>query len=115
MLTMYGISNCDTVKKAKKWLDVNNVEFTFHDYKKQGCPPSLVNEFTKHFTLEQLINTRGTTWRKLEDAQKEKLDAASAVLLMSENPSLIKRPVVHLNKLWLIGFNESNYQVLTKK
>jgi arsenate reductase (glutaredoxin) len=114
VLTMYGISNCDTVKKAKKWLDASGIAYAFHDYKKQGCPVSLVEEFTKHLTLEQLINKRGTTWRKLENPDKDTLDTASAMLLMSENPSLIKRPIVHFDKLWLIGFNESDYQVLTK-
>jgi arsenate reductase len=112
MLTLYGISNCDTVKKAKKWLDSNGLNYTFHDYKKQGCPTTLVEEFTTHFTLEQLINKRGTTWRNLEDRVKENLSPEAAVLVMSENSSLIKRPILHHNTHWLIGFKEADYLAL---
>jgi len=114
MPTLYGIANCDTVKKAKKWLESNNQDFSFHDYKKQGCPVSLVKEFTEHFSFEQLINKRGTTWRKLEDHVKENLTDAGAIALMSENSSLIKRPIFHHNKQWLIGFNEADYQASIK-
>lgn len=113
MLTLYGIGNCDTVKKAKTWLEQNSLDYTFHDYKKQGCPVALVNEFAKHFTLEQLINKRGTTWRNLESHKKENLDTRAAVLLMSQNSSLIKRPIVHRNHQWLIGFSENDYLTLT--
>jgi Spx/MgsR family transcriptional regulator len=110
MLTLYGISNCDTVKKAKQWLDKNGLNYAFHDYKKQGCPIALVEELGAHFSLEQLINKRGTTWRNLEDHVKTDLDAEAAFALMSENASLIKRPILHRNTQWLIGFNEADYQ-----
>ena len=109
MLTLYGISNCDTVKKAKKWLESHSIEYNFHDYKKQGCPVSLVEEFAQHFKLEQLINKRGTTWRNLDSHIKENLDSDKAITLMSENSSLIKRPILQHNKLWLIGFTETDY------
>ncbi|MFT4862096.1 MAG: Spx/MgsR family transcriptional regulator [Pseudohongiellaceae bacterium] len=114
MLTLYGISNCDTVKKAKKWLENNNLDYNFHDYKKQGCPTSLVQEFTEHFALEQLINKRGTTWRNLDSQAKQNLASDFAITLMSENPSLIKRPILHRNNQWLIGFATADYDTLVQ-
>ncbi len=112
MLTIYGISNCDTVKKAKKWLESHDLPYQFHDYKKQGCSPDLVKEFARHFSIEQLINKRGTTWRSLSNAEQTNLEPANAVILMSSNPSLIKRPILHHKQRWLIGFSEDNYQQL---
>ena len=79
MITLFGINNCDTIKKTRKWLEQHGVEYQFHDYKKLGCPAELANTFLEHFSHEQLINRRGTTWRKLPDPVKQSLDRESAV------------------------------------
>ncbi|MDA0689447.1 MAG: ArsC family reductase [Proteobacteria bacterium] len=110
MTTIYGISNCDTMKKARNWLQANGLAYDFHDYKKSGCDSTLAKQLLSRFTLEQVINKRGTTWRKLDDAVKEKLTVNSAAALMTENPSLIKRPILQHGRSWLIGFDEKEWQ-----
>lgn len=112
MLTVYGISNCDTIKKTRKWLDAQGIDYQFHDYKKQGCPTTLVKQFLQYFSHTELINTRGTTWRKLDNSLKNNLTARSAVTLMSENSSMIKRPLIQSSKGWTIGFDEKTLQSL---
>ncbi len=109
MITLYGISNCDTIKKARNWLQSNNLEYEFHDYKKLGCDQKLAKLFLAKFGLETAINRRGTSWRKLPDKIKQEIDSASAVGLMSENPSLIKRPIVATAESWLIGFDAQEW------
>ena len=95
MTTLYGIPNCDTVKKARAWLTEHGVEYTFHDFKKQGVPASDLDGWLKAAGWETLVNRKGTTWRKLDEAERSKVaDAASAKVLMLNNASVIKRPVV---------------------
>ena len=115
MTTLYGINNCDTVKKTKKLLEESGVEYEFHDYKKLGCEEALVKEFLKHFDYTSLVNTRGTTWRKFPDSVKESLNEASAIKLMSENNSLIKRPIIESQGKWQLGFDKDKIQSLTKE
>ena len=105
MVTLFGINNCDTTKKTKKWLDDQRAEFQFHDYKKLGCPPELAEIFLVQFELKNVINTRGTTWRKLPEEQKNGLDRGNAVVLMEERPSIIKRPILDIDGQWVIGFD----------
>ena len=105
MITLYGISNCDTIKKARNWLQSNNLEYEFHDYKKLGCDQKLGKRFLKEFGLESTINRRGTTWRKLPDEIKQELNSEKALELMTDNPSLIKRPILEGPGSWLIGFD----------
>lgn len=94
MITMYGIANCDTVKKARSWMTDHGVDYAFHDFKKSGVPPAL-DAWIAQLGWEILLNRKGTTWRKLDaQAQASVLDAASAAALMRANPSVIKRPVV---------------------
>lgn len=109
-VTLYGIKNCDTVKKARKWLDANSVPYTFHDFRVDGIDKTLVNNFLKQISLETLINKRGTTWRKLSDEEKEIKNKTQAVTLMIENPTIIKRPVLDANKKLAIGFSEESYK-----
>ena len=106
MTTLYGIPNCDTIKRCKKWFDDNHIEYRFHDYKKQQCPEELITSFLKHFDYKELINTRGTTWRKLPDAVKNSLTEKAAIGLMQEQPSMIKRPIIETSNAWLLGYNE---------
>jgi Spx/MgsR family transcriptional regulator len=95
MITLYGIPNCDTVKKARTWLTDRAVPYQFHDFKKQGVPPAQLDAWLKAVDWETLVNRKGTMWRKLDAAaQAAVLDAASAHALVLTQPSIIKRPVV---------------------
>lgn len=108
-MVLYGIKNCDTVKKARRWLDANDVIFTFHDLRIDGLEKATIEAWLQTVSWETLLNKRGTTWRKLEDARKEQLDEAIAIEMMLANPTLIKRPVVTVNNDCLVGFKEANY------
>ncbi len=112
MIKIYGIPNCDTMKKARKWLDSNNLEYEFHDYKKAGVPEKNLKQWVKKAGLEIVLNKRGTTWRKLDDSVKDNIDETSAIQLMLENPSMIKRPVLENGKILLVGFKEDDYKKL---
>ena len=95
MTTLYGIPNCDTVKKARAWLSEHGVEYTFHDFKKHGVPGDELDGWLKAVGWEVLVNRKGTTWRKLEEAERAAVvDAASAKAMMLAQASVIKRPVV---------------------
>ncbi|MGK0250077.1 MAG: arsenate reductase [Oleispira sp.] len=110
MITMFGIKNCDTIKKARKWLETENIEYQFHDYKKDGLNAEMLDTWVKDLGWEALINKRGTTWRKLPEEVKESLDQASAIQIMLENTSIIKRPLLidgADNKL--LGFKADDY------
>jgi Spx/MgsR family transcriptional regulator len=112
MTTLYGISNCDTVKKARAWLTDQGVEYTFHDFKKLGVPVPQIDSWLKQAGWEKLLNRQGTTWRKLDPALQTRVtDAKSARALMLEHSSVIKRPVVE----WpdgkvTIGFSAADWQ-----
>jgi Spx/MgsR family transcriptional regulator len=105
MITVYGIRNCDTIKKTLKWLEAEGLEYQLHDYRKDGLSDSLVNQLLNQFSLEQLINRRGTTWRNLPESSKQGLSPATAENLMQKYPALIKRPILCDGKQWLIGFD----------
>ncbi|MCW1428764.1 arsenate reductase [Novosphingobium sp. JCM 18896] len=108
-VTLYGIPNCDTVKKARTWLDTKGVAYTFHDYKKQGADPAKLAAWVEQAGWEKVLNRAGTTFKKLPDADKEGLDAAKAVRVMEANPSAIKRPVVEHPGGLLVGFKEAEW------
>jgi len=110
MITLYGIPNCDTIKKTRAWLDKAAAEYQFHDYRKDGSPGSLIKTFLTEFEFGELINTRGTTWRKLPEDMRNGLDKNSATQLMSTQPALIKRPLLRADNLWLLGYNEAQLQ-----
>ena len=112
MIKIYGIPNCDTMKKARKWLEAKGVDYEFHDYRKQGVPESRLKAWSKQAGWEALLNRRGTTWRKLDDNVKQNLDPSRALQIMLDNPSIIKRPVLESGSKLLIGFNETDYQAL---
>ncbi len=103
-VTLYGIPNCDTVKKARDWLDARGVAYVFHDYKKLGADPAKLAEWVAEAGWDVVLNRAGTTFRKLPDAAKQDLDPAKAVALMAANPSCIKRPVVEHPGGLLVGF-----------
>ena len=110
MITLYGIANCDTVKKARRWLDANGLEYTFHDYKKAGADPESLTAWIDAKGVDAVLNRRGTTWRKLSDAEKAEVDAGNAVRLLIANPSMIKRPIVEHDTGLLVGFDESEWE-----
>ncbi|MCG8380568.1 MAG: ArsC family reductase [Proteobacteria bacterium] len=109
-ITLYGIKNCDTVKKARQWLDKQTVPYSFHDFRKDGINKTLINDFLKQIDMEILINKRGTSWRKLTDKEKDIKTKSQAVKIMLEHPTVIKRPVLLKNKKYYIGFNDELYK-----
>lgn len=108
-ITLYGIPNCDTVKKARMWLDAHGVAFTFHDYKKAGIDMGTLKGWAGEVGWEVLLNRAGTTFKKLPDAGKATLDEAKAIALMIAQPSMIKRPVVTGAGALLVGFKPDTY------
>ena len=109
MTTVYGIKNCDTVKKALKWLDKNNIAYRFHDLRQDGISKTDLQQWTKAVSWELLLNRRSTTWRQLPDKDKSDIDADKALSLMLAQPTLIKRPVISKGKTILVGFNDNEY------
>ncbi len=116
-MKLYGIPNCDTVKRARAWLGERGVEFEFHDFKKAGVPEDRLAAWLKAAGWEKLLNRKGTMWRKLGDAQRDAVvDEASAAALMCEVPSVIKRPVVEWPKGRItVGFDEAAWEALAPK
>ncbi|MGH8808431.1 MAG: ArsC family reductase [Noviherbaspirillum sp.] len=114
--TLYGIPNCDTVKKARTWLDQNGIAYTFHDFKKAGLDRDAIDSWLDDVEWEVLVNRKGTTWRALDDARKASVsDADSAAGLMLESPSVIKRPVLAHAGSAHVGFSDALYQQIFKK
>jgi arsenate reductase len=112
-ITLYGIPNCDTVKKARTWLDQHDRPYEFHDFKKAGISEALIKDWLKQVDWETLVNRKGTTWRGLPDERKEAvIDAKSAIALMVESPSVIKRPVLVSGKTVHVGFSDTAYSEL---
>lgn len=108
-VNVYGIPNCDTVKKARVWLSAANVEYVFHGYKKSGIDATMLDRWADAVGWERLLNRAGTTFRKLSDAEKVDIDRAKAVALMVANPSMIKRPVVEGAAKLLVGFKPDEW------
>ena len=108
-ITLYGIPNCDTVKKARLWLDAKGLAYAFHDYKKAGISAQKLKIWCDHCGWEPLLNRVGTTFKKLPDASKIGLDEAKAIALMVEQPSMIKRPIVEHDRGLLVGFKEADW------
>lgn len=112
MTTLYGIPNCDTVKKAQRWLMANHIDFSFHDFRKDGLTEAQLREWVATLGWESLLNKRSTSWRALSDEVKNGIDEASAVREMLATPTLIKRPVLSHHNTLLLGFKESDYGTL---
>lgn len=107
--TLYGIKNCDTVKKARAWLDAKGVDYDFHDYKSAGIDEARLRSWVGEFGWEKVLNRAGTTFRKLPEAARADLDADKAVALMLAQPSMIKRPMLDLGDRRLLGFKADEY------
>lgn len=110
MIILYGISNCDTVKKAKKWLDANQIDYEFHDFRKDGVNPVQLRSWVRELGWQILLNKRSTTWRNLPEETKNTIDETLSLVIMEEQPTIIKRPVLETPSGCIVGFNEKNYQ-----
>jgi len=113
-LVLYGIKNCDTIKKAKKWLENQGIDYHFHDYRVDGIDEALLQQFLQNHSWEVLLNKRGTTWRQQSDEVKNTINETWALALMIEHPAMIKRPVLALSTAktnnTLVGFKAEQYQ-----
>ena len=110
---IYGIPNCDTVKKARNWLEANGHDYTFHDYKKEGADPDKLEQWITAHGVDTVVNKRGTTYRKLSDAEKaDAADSHKAVALLVQHPSMIKRPVIEHLAASVVGFKEDTWSAL---
>lgn len=111
-MIVYGIPNCDTIKKARKWLQGHDLDYQFHDFRKDGLDSALLHKWVDKVGWETLLNRRGTTWRKLPEATRSTIDVKTAIKIMLEQPAIIKRPVLVTSKRILVGFNEDEYRSL---
>ncbi|GAB6041462.1 arsenate reductase [Endothiovibrio diazotrophicus] len=112
MVIIYGIRNCDTVRKALKWLDARGIEHQFHDFRIHGTDRAQLTVWAEEVGLDILINRRGPSWRKIPQERRECIDVPTAVELMVEFPTIIKRPVLDLGDRRIVGFSEATYEQL---
>ena len=112
MIELYGIPNCDTMKKARRWLDAHGIAYRFHDFKKEGLDPRQLEEWADQVGWETLLNRRGMMWRKLPAEVREHIDEASAMKIMAETPTIIKRPVLVQDGRVTVGFSPERYEEL---
>lgn len=112
MVTLYGIKNCDTVRKARKWLESHGVDYTFHDFRADGLDKTALKKWAGECGWENLLNRRGTTWRKLPETERENLSTDKAIALMLANPAVIKRPVLDVGKSRHVGFSPAEYAAI---
>ncbi|MGD8109528.1 ArsC family reductase [Vibrio sp. TRT 21S02] len=111
-ITMFGIPNCDTIKKAKKWLEAESIAYNFHDYRKQGIDKTMVEAFCQALGWENVLNKRGTTFRQLTQEQKDNLNETTAIDLLVEQPAMIKRPILLVENQYHIGFKADQYSTI---
>lgn len=113
-MKLFGIRNCDTVKKARKWLDEQGISYEFHDFKKEGLSEERLSQWEEAVGWETLLNRRGTTWRKLSEEVRNTIDSQSAHDIMLENTSIIKRPVVEHNGAVYVGFSADDWATIIR-
>lgn len=109
---LYGIPNCDTIKKAQKWLSDNDIAFTFHDYRKDGIDQDFLQRAEAELGWETMLNKRGTTYRQLDDAQKASIDKDKALALLEMHPAMVKRPILVHDNNFYIGFKPAQYEAI---
>ena len=112
MTKLYGIKNCDTVKKARTWLEQQGVNYEFHDFRVDGLNAAQVQGWIAELGLDTLVNKRSTTWKELSDSQKDSFNSETAVQIIVDNPTLIKRPLLDTGALRQVGFKDADYQKL---
>lgn len=113
-MIVYGISNCDTVRKARRWLADRNVDFQFHDFRKDGLDKGTISQWCQTVDWQMLLNRRSTSWRKLDNDLKQDLDQAKCIELMLEHPTLIKRPVIVHDERVFVGFSKDTVAQLAQ-
>lgn len=109
MTTLYGIKNCDSVKKARKWLESRAIDYQFHDFRQDGLHKSLLQRWVKELGWETLVNKRSTTWKQLDSSTRDTMTESSAITTMLEHPTLIKRPVLDTGTELHVGFSPADY------
>lgn len=114
-IILYGIPNCDTVRKARKFLEAQQVDYQFHDFRKDGLTEDTLQNWLQQQPIDVIVNKRSTGWKQLTDEQKQQLMAGDNMLLLAEIPTLIKRPVLQTDTALLFGFKEPDYQKATQK
>jgi Spx/MgsR family transcriptional regulator len=112
MILLYGISNCDTVRKARAWLDERAIDYEFHDFRKDGLNPVQLRAWAYELGWENLINRRGTTWRQLPEATRDNMNETLALAVMEDQPSIIKRPLLDLGSRRILGFDAEQWKNL---
>ncbi len=110
--TLYGIKNCDSVKKARKWLEQHNKPYVFHDFREQGLDKKTLSKWLSEIGTEKLINKRSTTWKQLGNEDQQRILSGNALAITLANPTLIKRPVLDTGDQLLVGFSEASYSQL---
>jgi len=108
-ITLYGIPNCDTMRKARHWLKDQDIDYRFHDYRKDGLDTAMLEGWADELGWEALLNRRGTTWRRLPETDRDGIDRERAIRLMLEHPAMIKRPLLDTGSERLLGFREPDY------
>lgn len=111
---VYGIKNCDTIKKARKWLDENNISYQFHDFRIDGIDRNIIEKWLQPLDWNVLLNTRSTTWRKLPEQDRTGMNKSKAITLMLAQPTLIKRPVLSVKNRHHVGFKTDQYEAIFK-
>lgn len=109
-ITLFGIPNCDTIKKARKWLEQHHIHYTFHDLRKDGLTDKQVQSWLDAFGWEAVLNRRGSTWRRLSQAERDGVNADNVLALLLDHPSMIKRPILQVSDEQHLGFNTSTYR-----
>lgn len=115
MIVLYGISNCDTVKKARRWLDAADIEYRFHDFRADGLERKLVQQWVEELGWEQLVNRRSTSWKQLDPGQRDSMDDRAAVEAILALPTLVKRPLLDIGHERHLGFSPAQYQEIFGK
>lgn len=111
-MILYGIPNCDTVRKARKFLDTNHIQYTFHDFRKDGLALQTIQHWLKSQPIELLVNKRSTSWKQITDEQKAQLMAGADLSILLELPTLIKRPILEMDTQIMVGFKAAEYETL---
>ena len=112
MITLYGIKNCDSIKKSRKWLDKNSIEYVFHDFRIDGVKKTMIKEFIENIDITLLINKRSTSWKKLSTKEKLADTKLDLIELLVKNPTIIKRPIIKSKDKYLVGFSEEKFKLL---
>lgn len=110
MTTLFGIKNCDTIKKARNWLAAHDIAYQFHDYRSDGLEQAQLEQWCNELGWEQLLNRRGTTWRKLAESDRDNISESTAIALMLAQPAMIKRPLLDTGSQRLLGFKAAEYE-----